>query len=425
MEACNQASGVRGNRLRLLQFLTSFGIGGTERQMVNLMKGLDRSRFALAVGCQRRSGELLNEALALGAPILEYPIRSFKQPATLGQVLRLARDIRRLDIHIVHSFNFYANVFAVPAARLARAPVVIASIRDIGVYQTSIQKAVHRFVCGFADRIVVNADAIRQWLLAQGVDERKICVIPNGLDMTRFNVIRRPTPIRAELGLPDDARLVILVARLNPLKGIDDFIAAAARVARVVPNASFLVVGDNWVSRRGEVVVDSAYRRQLSERLADLGLGGRVVFSGFREDVPALLAEAAVSVLPTLSEGLSNTLLESMAAGVPVVATDIGGNPEVVHHDVTGYLVPPHDPPALAAAIVRLLADRDLAERFGRAGRRRVQENFSLERMVTRTETLYRDLLGAAPRRVVRSRDVWRRHDSKLAACAGQRWDVR
>jgi L-malate glycosyltransferase len=424
MEVGSQASGVGRDRLRLMPFLTSFGIGGTERQIVNLMKGLDRSRFALAVGCQRRSGELLAEALALGAPIREYPIRSFKHPATPGQVFRLARDIRRLDIQIVHSFNLYANVFAVPAARLARAPVVIASIRDIGVYQTAIQKAVHRFICGFADRIVVNADAIRRWLLAQGVDGRKICVIPNGLDMTRFNAIRRPPSIRADLGLPDEARLVVLVARLDPLKGVDDFIEAAARVARLVPSAAFLVVGDDGVSRRrGEPVADSPYRQRLAGRLDGLGLADRVVFTGCRQDVPALLAETAVSVLPTLSEGLSNTLLESMAAGVPVVATDVGGNPEVVQHGVTGYLVPPRDPPALADAIVKLLADRDLAERFGRTGRRRVQDTFSLERMVTRTEALYRDLLDTAARRRLRTREASPRTDARLAAGPGQRWE--
>lgn len=383
-------------RVRLLQFATSFRIGGTERQIVNLVRGLDPSRFALSIGCQRRSGQFLDSVLALDVPVREYPIRSFTDPRTVRQVARLAPDIRRDGIQVVHSYGFYANVFAVPAARLAGAPVIIASVRDIGADHTPRQNLVHRLVCGLADRVVVNADAIRRWLVAQGLDGRAISLIPNGLDMTPFDTVARSTTVRRELGLPAGAPVVLLIARLNALKGIDDFLDASARVARATPAARFVIVGDSWVARRGQVVADQAYREALAGRLAALGLEGRVVFTGFRTDVAALLAEAAVSVLPSHSEGLSNTLLESMGAGVPVVATDIGGNPEVVEQGVTGFLVPPHDPPSLADAIVKLLVDRDLAERFGAAGRRRALDHFSLDRMIARTEQLYRDLLGAA-----------------------------
>ncbi|MBI1735029.1 MAG: glycosyltransferase [Candidatus Rokubacteria bacterium] len=383
-----------GAPVRLLEFMTSFTAGGTERQIVNLMKGLDRVRFALAIGCQMRSGKFLDEVLALGAPLREYPISSFKDPRTLRQVARLARDLRHGGTQIVHSHNFYANVFAVPAARLARTPVVIASVRDMGVYQTPPQRVLHRIACALADRIVVNADAIRSSLVAQGLDGRKISVIRNGLDMTPFAARRGATAVRQELGVPATAPLVVLVARLNALKGVEDFLQAGARVAAAVPDSLFVVVGDDWLSRGGEVVADTAYRRALAAQVDALGLARRVVFTGYRRDVPALLAEAALSVLPSHSEGLSNTLLESMAAGAPVVATNVGGNPEVVRHGVTGLLVPPRAPEALAEAIIAVLTDRALADRFGRAGRRRVLQEFSLERTIAATQDLYLDLLA-------------------------------
>ena len=382
--------------VRLLEFLTSFTAGGTERQIVNLMKGLDRSHFALSIGCQLRSGKFVDEVLALGAPLREYAITSFKDPRTLRQIVRLARDMRRDAVQIVHSHNFYANVFAVPAARLARTPVVIASVRDMGIYQTRAQRVLHRMACALADRIIVNADAIRRSLVAQGLPPRKIVVIPNGLDMTPFDTLAPAAHLREELRVAADAPLVVLVARLNALKGVADFLDAAAQVLRAVPTVKFVIVGDDWVSRRGEVVADTAYRRALGRQVTTLGLDAHVVFTGFRRDIPALLSEAAVSVLPSHSEGLSNTLLESMAAGAPVVATDVGGNPEVVRHGVTGLLVPPRAPAALAGAIVTILTDRDLADRFGRAGRRRVIQDFSLDRMIARTEDFYLELLSLA-----------------------------
>jgi len=146
----------------------------------------------------------------------------------------------------------------------------------------------------------------------------------------------------------------------------------------------------------GSIRPDTAYRGELERYAARLGLGGRVVFTGVRQDVPAVLAEAAVSALPSLSEGLSNVLLESMAGGVPVVATAVGGNPEVIEDGVTGLLVPPRDAGALARGICLLLEDRVLAARLGRAGRQRVAQHFSLARMVGENERLYVRLLEQA-----------------------------
>jgi glycosyltransferase involved in cell wall biosynthesis len=177
------------------------------------------------------------------------------------------------------------------------------------------------------------------------------------------------------------------------LKGIEYFIEAAGTVLERLPDAHFLVVGDTRV--------ETGYREQLKQLSARLGLQHRLTFTGFRTDIPELLPALTVSVLPSISgEGLSNSLLESMAAGVPVVATYIGGNPEVVVDGVTGLLVPPKNPSELARAICRVIETRGMAGAMGRAGRQRVSDRFSNDRMIAATQHLYQDLLGR-----VRGRD--------------------
>ena len=374
---------LQPNRITLLKMLTNFHIGGTERQVANLALGIDPSRFDLHLACLRHSGELLEELETLRVPRPEFRIGSLYSPKTVWQAMRLARYVRRNLIQIVHSYGFYPNVFAVPAARLAGASIVVASIRDTGDALTPLQRRVQKMVCRLADCVLVNAEAIRERLIGEGYDPGKIAVIRNGITLSRFAREQRGATLRQELGVPLSAPLVIVFSRLNQLKGVQYFLEAAITLAGRFPDARFLVVGDG------------ADRKELEEQAGRWGLGQRTVFTGFRGDIPELLSQAAVSVLPSLSEGLSNSLLESMAAGVPVVATSVGGNPEVIKDGVTGLLVPPRDAVALAAAIGHLLEDKELAASFGEAGRRRVAELFSVERSVRETEYLYERLVGA------------------------------
>jgi len=206
-------------------------------------------------------------------------------------------------------------------------------------------------------------------------------VIRNGVDVERFAPRPPDEALRSSLGLPSRAPLVVAVSRLNPMKGIDDLLKAAALLEGRFDEARFVIVGDG------------ASRRDLEEQARLLGLAGRVLFTGTRLDVAAILSQAAISVAPSLSEGLSNVVLESMAAGVPVVATRVGGTPELLEDGVTGLLVPPCDAPALAVAIGRLLEDEPLARRLGEAARARAVDRFSMQHMVRQTEELYRALL--------------------------------
>lgn len=414
---------MTGSPIRVLQYIPVLKIGGTERHVANLVAGLDRARIDVRVSCHRTAGEFLGGIEALGIPVTEYPIRSLYGVHTAGQQLRLARDLRRHRIQIVHSYNFYGNCFAIPAARLARTPVVVASIRDTGAFLTLRQQRANRLVCRLADVVLVNADAVREWLVAQGYDSGKIVVIRNGIDVARFDGTRTGGGIRRELGLSPSAPVIAVVGRINQLKGIEYFLEAAAVIAGQRPDAHFLVVGPYVLNDDAAV---ERYRRELQAHVARLGLEQRVTFTGPRIDVPEILADVTVSVHPSLSEGLPNTVLESMAAATPVVATDVGGTREAIEHGRSGLLVPPADAAALTRSIRELMSQPEAAARMGCAARRRVEEHFSLTSMVRQTEDLYAQLAGGttprpAPRAVRIRRQVKAVGAALLAAAGGDR----
>jgi glycosyltransferase involved in cell wall biosynthesis len=389
---------ARGGRVRLVKAVASFECGGTERQFLALGLALDPERFDLRFACLRRHGPFLEQITARGLEATEYPLRSFFSAGYPWQVWRLARDLSRARAQVVQGYGFYGNVLAVPAARAAGAPVVIASIRDQGVYLTAAQKKVQREICRMADCVLANADSVRDWLVGEGYNPNRIVVIPNGIDLSLYadrvhGARESGLDLRREYGLAPDSPVVAAVARLNPSKGLEHLLDAAASVVARHPGARFLFVGGG---------PDTAYRASLEARARGLGLADHVIFTGERADVPRILAGVTISVLPSLSEAMPNGVLESMAAGAPVIATRVGGIPEAIEDTRTGLLVPAADPTALAAAINRLLDAPAYAAALGLAGRQTVIQRFSLERMVHATGELYQDLLS-------RSRPVRRR----------------
>lgn len=380
-------------RIRLLKFVTLFGVGGTEKQVMNLAARLDRERFDLSFGCLKLWGDLLDEVERQQLKVTEYPLRSFYRPAAWRQMLRFSTALRAERTQIMHSYNFYANVFSIPAARLAGVPCIIASIRDMGAYMTTAQQRVQKFMCRFADRVVVNAGAIRDWLVGQGYEPEKIAVIRNGLDLSRYGARSDGLALRREFWIPPHVPLVVMLSRINPQKGIDQFLEAAAIIRRRCPKAHFLVVGEAFINTDGVFRPDEAYRSELQQRAVKLGISDHTRFTGMRSDVTEILGAAAVSVLPSFSEGISNTLLESMAAGAPVVATRVGGTPEIIVDGEHGLLVQPGDSRALAGAICAVLEQPLLATHLSHEARRRVEAEFSFDNMVRETESLYGTLL--------------------------------
>lgn len=385
------AQGVyRVSAIRLLNVVPTLLCGGTENHFMALARSLDAAHYDLHFACLRRWGPFVDELRDRRIPLVEYQLSTFKSFNALVQQARLARYLRHHAVDIVHTYSFYGNVFAIPPGRLA-APVVVASIRDRGPYLTAMQRRVQRHVCRLADCVLVNADAVKDWLLADGYDASKILVIPNGVDLRRFRG-SDAAATRRSLGIPDGARLVGVVSRLSRLKGIEHFLQAAALLSADDDNIRFVIVGEP------SPINDRGYLDELANLAQTLGIAGQVVFTGLRFDVPALMSAFDVAVMPSQDEALSNVLLESMAAGTPVVATNVGGTSEAVRDGVNGVLVPPARPDLLAGAIEQLLRAPALARQLGCQARKTIEERYSLDRMVRATESVYDRLLSAKRR---------------------------
>lgn len=376
---------------RVLQLISGFWEGGSERQAVQLARLLRESgRFHVEVACLYGGGPLRAEVERLGfKEIPEFPLNSFYDRNALAQLRRFRRFLREREIHVVHAHEFYTNIFGMTGASLARTPVRIASRRETTGTRTPMQKRVERGAYRLAQTIIANAGAVREQLVVEGVSRDKIEVVYNGLDIARVTPEAGTgrADALASLGLPRETgrRFVSIVANLRlEVKDHPTFLRAARRVREVVPDAAFVLAGE------GELV------EPMRALAAGLGLSKRdVFFTGRCERIAELLSVSDVCVLSSQAEGFSNAILEYMAASRPVVATDVGGARETVVEGETGYLVAAGDDEMMATRIVELLTQPESAREMGERGRRIVEENFSCEAQLARTENLYERLLLA------------------------------
>jgi glycosyltransferase involved in cell wall biosynthesis len=352
----------------------SLETGGTERQFVTLSKALEPAKFAVEIGCLKRYGAFLDGLNGL----LEFsPGKNLYKLQSHRTRIALARHFRARGTAIAHSFDFYSNLMLIPAARVAIVPVVIGSYRQLGDLLTPLRFRVQKAMFRCCDKVVCNSRAAANWLLNAGLKEKKVEVIPNGLLEEAFAPTKPAIP-----RLPGTLR-VGMVSRMNdPSKNHTTFLRVATRLASKFPSLEFVLVGDGPL------------RAGLQRMTETLGLSGRVLFLGDRRDIPAVLAAMDISVLPSSSESLSNVVLESMAAGVPVVATDVGGNPELIQTGVTGSLVPVGDEEGLSTAIEQLLTQPELRNKIGRQARESARANYSVEKVRDQYQQLYLSLLA-------------------------------
>jgi glycosyltransferase involved in cell wall biosynthesis len=355
------------SRVPIALFMSTFVPGGTENQMIELARRLDRSRFEVHLACFHRSGPWLRRAEERAATVAEFPISGFLHPGTLGQMRAFARWCRETRIAIVHTTDLYANIFGLPAARLAGVPVRIGNRREVNPDKSAALIALQRLAYSHANRVVANSRAAADRLARERVDPRRISIVANGIDLAVF----QPRPARERL------RRIVTVANLRPEKAHEILIDAAAIVLRQYADAEFWIVG-------------GGVRLEEITRLAhDRGVGAQTRFFGHRDDVPQLLAECDLFALPSRSEAMPNGVVEAMAAGLPIVATAVGGVPELLSDRRTGVLVQPDDPQAFAAALMDLMESPDRAAALGRAAREAVQRRFSFDRMVNEFEQIY------------------------------------
>jgi glycosyltransferase involved in cell wall biosynthesis len=358
-------------------------IGGAQTHLVQLLSHLDRARFQPMVCALKAQGELCGTIEAMGVPVFDGGLgRTLAGWGGARVLARLTGLFRRERVDVAHAYLFHPNVLAPIAGRLARVPVVVASKRSLDRYPARLPRWACRLGNRLADRVMINADAIGRFVAAEeGCPRDKMVLIPNGV---REEALAPPADGRGkrrELGLPLDAPVVGAVSRLAWKKGISHLVQATPRILESAPDARVVVAGDGPL--RGELLAEASA----------LGVRDRVLFLGSRDDTVELMAAFDVFALPSVVEGMSNALIEAMAVGRPVVATDVGGNPEVVVDGQTGFVVPKAAPDQLAAAILKLLGAPELAAEMGAAGRRRVIQHYRVEAMARQIEAMYRALL--------------------------------
>ncbi len=378
------ASAPAARRRKVFFLLDSLNVGGTETQAVELATRLDPVRYDVTLGCLRARGPLLEKLTGSAVDLREfYPKGGFDSSGGIYQMLRLAMFLRRGGFQIVHTHDLYANLLGIPAAVLARVPVIISSQRDLAhldLYRTRRRVWLRRLQ-NLSTAVLTNANAVRDAVAAEKhIAAGKIRVIYNGVDLERFGTKTRDRSWLAPNA--EQEKWVVLVGNMHSdVKGHPCLIAAAEAVAREFPGVRFVLAGD------GE------QRQNFEQQVAQLGLQNNFLFLGRRDDVPRLLASCDIAVLPSKAEGLPNAVLEYLAVGLPTVASRVGGNAEIVQDGKTGLLVPPDDSSALAEALLRLLRDPGFAVNLGNRGREYVTSEFSFQRMIENTDQLYTELL--------------------------------
>jgi L-malate glycosyltransferase len=372
----------------VLQLIDSFNQGGSERQALQLTRLLSQSgRFHVRLACLSPEGSLRStiEDLDLGE-IPSFTLTSFYDQNAVSQLRSFVRWVKSARIDLLHTHDFYTNVFGMAGGALGRLPVRIASMRETAGMRSGGQKQAQRVAYSLAHHIVANSNAVREKLIADGTGAEKVSVVYNGLDLRRLATDASRSEALAMLGVPPEEigprRFISVVANMrHEVKDYPMFLRSARQVKEVVPDAAFVLAGEGELS-------DS-----LRALARELGIEDSTFFLGRCENVAELLSISELCVLSSKAEGFSNSILEYMAAARPVVVTDVGGAREVVSEGETGHLVQSGDDATMAERIISLLRDPEKSRLMGIEGKRVVEEKFSCEAQLSRTEELYERLL--------------------------------
>ncbi len=364
-----------GRPLRVVEVMATGTNGGAQEHVFSLLSRMDRSRYEPSV-VSLSPGSAERAIRRLG-----IPVTVFDEPDDAIAVGALAAHLADVGAEVVHNHMYRAELVGTRAAiALGEAghprPWVIGTVHSSRIRSVD-DREVLRHLTTRMNHLVAVSRAIVHKIAEERPSATPVSLIYNGVDLNRYDRTEACCTLPEEYGLEEGSQIVGAVGRLEHEKGHPTLLDAWPAVLRAVPNAYLLVVGEG------------SRREALEEQARDLGITGRVIFTGRRDDVPSVTAALDVAVLPSYREAQGLTILEAMALSRPVVASNVGGIPEMVEDGRTGLLVPPHDPDALAAAITRLLVDHPLADMLARAGHDLVHERFCLELMVRAIETLY------------------------------------
>ena len=363
---------------RILQIIPTLDRAGAEKQMVLLVRGLPRDEFDVHVCAITRGGPFEADLTEAGIPVHVIGKQWKIDPAAYW---RLSDHVRRLRPDVIHTWMFTANAYGQAAGIARGVRRLVAGYRCVDPWKSRFHFAIDHRIGRRCSRLVANSRCVRDFYVHHHLPAEKFLVIPNGVASAEPSDTTRRQWL-AELGLPDGSRLIGLVGRLWPQKRVKDAIWAADLLKVIRDGVHLLVIGDG------------PHRQRLLRFRDQVVIRDKVHFLGHRSDVPRMMPHFDVLWSTSGYEGQSNAIMEAMAAGVPVVATDVPGTRDLVIHETNGYLVGVGDRAAIARHTNRLLDDPELAARLGAAGRERMQSEFGIEKMVERHVALYRELLG-------------------------------
>lgn len=375
--------------INVLYIIDSMFYAGAQTHIAGMIRGHDKNRFRPYLICLQEKGPLGKELEAEGYPVAAYGLKRVYALQAAWSYTRFIPFLRRERIDIVHAYLFSAQIYGIPPSRLAGVPLVIAGRRESGKYWTALRYILARkFANSFSHIQIANAQAVKEFVVREErVRPDKVKIVANGIDASRFSPIEGSTN---RVGQP--TLTIGYVGSLTRVKQVEVLLRAAKRILPACPRLRVRIVGGGPAptQRLREGRTDAWLRTIASQ----LGLGDHVDFTGARTEVLEELREMDIFVMPSILEGMSNAILEAMATGLPVIATDSGGNRELVDEGGTGYLFPVGDDQRLGELILDLLGSEEKRRAMGRAARQRVMERFTVQRMVAEMERVYTEELA-------------------------------
>lgn len=371
---------MKSKKLKLILLTSVLNRRGGEQMILKLALGLDPARYDVQVVCLRPQVPFLGEFEKAGIRVTVLGMKRYFQ---IRPLIELYRIFRRERTDLVHTHLYRDAIYGRPIARLAGVRGVISTLQNSYVWRSRAQLWLDRMTSAFAYRVTAVSDAVKKFAIErEHIPESKLVTIYNAIDHERFRVSPEVrTRVRRELGLGKDEIAIGSTGALTRQKGFNYLIEAAPVVLASRPEVRFFIGGE------GELEADLVRQRD------EAGLNDRITFLGFRGDIPELLAAFDIFVLPSIFEGLPVSLVEAMAAGLPIVTTDVDGNCEAIGDNEAGIAVEPGDPAALAEALLKMVGDSELRRKMGNRGRERVREIFDVRVMVSRYEAIYQEAL--------------------------------
>ena len=374
------------DKINILFVIPTLTIGGAEIQLYNLVKGLDKNKYKITVCCTTMGGAFVDRFEKIGIrPII------LRKKHKLGflVLIRLIEIIRKQKIDIIHTWLFTANVWGRLAAKVCGVRIIISSERNVTFWKSGVYRFIEKVLAPFSSVILANSQGVRDSLITfDRIPASKVKVIHNGLDLSRFDCMSNydDSAIRNEYGIDSHCIVIGNVCRIHPQKDLDTFTEMASLLIERYKNLSFLIIGGAYLGQ------ERPYMEHIVRRINALELSDKVTITGFVEDVPEFLSRVDIFVQTSTREGLSNALMEAMAMGKAVVATAVGGTPELIDDGINGYLVSPKDVNAISDRVGILIENLHIRSRFGDAAKITIQEKFSLETMVDNMQRLYEEL---------------------------------